>query len=95
MDLFFRHSTELAVAYLTAFLVVAFLYAFLASFTPLFYRKKPEHECSYIERMIRSGQATLGQRGTLFWHSVFGSLAVWQCYIVAAGLTAIYWFYWR
>ena len=95
MNLFVRQSTELAVVYLAVFLVVAFLYAFLASFTSLFYRRKPEPECSYIEKMIRSGKATLGQRVTLFWHSVFGSLVVWQCYIVAGVLTAIYWFYWK
>lgn len=93
MNLILRQSTELAVIFLTAFLVVAFLYAFLASFTSLLYRRKPEAECSYVEKMIRSGTATLGQRVTLFWHSVFGSLVVWQCYLIAAILTALYWLY--
>ena len=90
----FRQSTELVIIYVTAFIVVAFIYAFLAAFTSLFYRKVPEAECSYVEKLIRSGKATFGQRVTLFWHSVFGSLVVLQCYLAAAILTGIYWFVW-
>lgn len=94
MRLPFRQTTELAVIFMTAFIVVAFIYAFLAAFTSLFYRKLPEVECSYVEKLIRSGKASIGQRVTLFWHSVFGSLVVLQCYIAAAVLTGIYWFVW-
>ncbi|MBT8328179.1 MAG: hypothetical protein KJO60_01670 [Desulfofustis sp.] len=94
MRLPFRQSTELAIIFVTAFIVVAFVYAFLAAFTSFFYRKMPEAECSYVEKLIRSGKATFGQRVTLFWHSVFGSLVVSQCYIAAAFLTGIYWFVW-
>jgi hypothetical protein len=60
----------------------------------MFYRKLPEVECSYVEKLIRSGKATFGQRVTLFWHSVFGSLVVSQCYLAAAVLTGVYWFVW-
>ena len=90
----FRQSTELVIIYVTAFIAVAFIYAFLAAFTSFFYRKMPEAECSYVEKLIRSGKATFGQRVTLFWHSVFGSLVVLQCYLAAAILTGIYWFVW-
>ena len=90
----FRQSTELAIIFVTAFIVVAFVYAFLAAFTSLFYRKMPEAECSYVEKLIRSGKANFGQRVTLFWHSVFGSLVVLQCYIAAAILTSLYWLVW-
>ncbi len=90
----FRQTTELAVIFLTAFIIVAFIYAFLAAFTSIFYRKVPEAECSYVEKLIRSGKATFGQRVTLFWHSVFGSLVVLQCYLAAAALTGIYWLVW-
>ena len=94
MRLPFRQSTEIAIIFVTAFIVVAFVYAFLAAFTSFFYRKMPEAECSYVEKLIRSGDATFGQRVTLFWHSVFGSLVVFQCYLAAAVLTGIYWFVW-
>ena len=90
----FRQSTELVIIFLTAFIVVAFIYAFLSAFTSLLYRNMPEAECSYVEKLIRSGEATFGQRVTLFWHSVFGSLVVWQCYVAAAVLTAVYWLVW-
>jgi len=93
MRLPFRQSTELLVIFATAFIIVAFIYAFLAAFTSLLYRKMPEAECSYVEKMIRSGKATFGQRVTLFWHNVFGSLVVFQCYLAAAVLTGIYWFF--
>jgi len=92
MRLPFRQTTELAVIFLTAFIIVAFIYAFLAAFTAVLYKKKPEAQCSYVEKMIRSGKATFGQRVTLFWHSVFGSLVVLPCYIYAAILAAVYWF---
>lgn len=92
MRLPFRQSTELLVIFATAFIIVAFVYAFLAAFTSLLYRKIPEAECSYVEKLIRSGKATFGQRVTLFWHSVFGSLVVLQCYLTAAALTGFYWF---
>ena len=88
----FGRMTELAMIYLTAFIIVAFVYAFLAAFTSLFYKKKREAECSYVEKLIRTGKASFGQRVTLFWHSVFGSLVVLQCYIYAAVITAVYWF---
>lgn len=94
MRLPFRQSTEIAIIFVTAFIVVALVYAFLAAFTSFFYRKMPEAECSYVEKLIRSGDATFGQRVTLFWHSVFGSLVVFQCYLAAAVLTGIYWFVW-
>ena len=94
MRLPFRQSTELVIIFVTAFIVVAFIYAFLAAFTSLLYRKMTEAECSYIEKLIRSGEATFGQRVTLFWHSVFGSLVVFRCYIAAAILTGVYWFVW-
>lgn len=94
MRLPFRQSTELAIIFVTTFVVVAFVYAFLAAFTSLLYRKMPEAECSYVEKLIRSGKATFGQRVTLFWHSVFGSLVVLRCYIAAAVLTGIYWLAW-
>lgn len=90
----FRQSTEIAIIFATAFIIVAFIYAFLAAFTSLLYRKIPEAECSHVEKLIRSGKATFGQRVTLFWHSVFGSLVVSQCYLAAALLTGIYWFVW-
>ena len=45
-------------------------------------------------QMIKSGKATFGQRVTLFWHSVFGSIVVLNCYIAAAVFTAIYWIIW-
>ena len=89
-----RQTSELAVIYLTAFIIVAFIYAFIAAFTSIFYRNTPEVQCSYVEKLIRSGTATFGQRVTLFWHSVFGSLVVLPCYLVAAVLTGIYWFVW-
>ena len=94
MRLPFRQSTELLVIFVTAFIVVAFIYAFLAAFTSFFYRKLPEVEYSYVEKLIRSGKATFGQRVTLFWHSVFGSLVVLKCYLAAAAATAVYWFVW-
>ena len=94
MRLPFRQSTEIAIIFVTAFIVVAFIYAFLAAFTSFLYRKMPEAECSYVEKLIRSGKATFGQRVTLFWHSVFGSLVVLRCYIAAAFLTGIYWLVW-
>jgi len=87
-------ATEIAITYLTAFIVVAFCYACLAAFTASFYRNRREAECSYEERMIREGTATFGQRVTLFWHSVFGSIVVLNCYVAAAVLTAIYWIIW-
>lgn len=87
-------ATELAVIFLTSFVVVAFCYAYLASFTGSFYKNKPEAECSHVEKMIRSGKATFGQRVSLFWQSVFGSIVVLNCYIAAAVLTAIYWIIW-
>ena len=54
MRLPFRQSTELLVIFVTAFIVVAFIYAFLAAFTSFFYRKLPEVEYSYVEKLIRS-----------------------------------------
>lgn len=87
-------ATELAVTYLTAFIIVAFCYAYIAAFTSSLYKNKREFECSYEEKMIRSGKATIGQRVTLFWHSVFGSIVVLNCYIAAAILTGIYWIIW-
>jgi len=87
-------ATELAVTFLTAFIIVAFCYAYMAAFTATFYKNKREVECSWVEKMIRSGKATFGQRVTLFWHSVFGSIVVLNCYIAAAVLTAIYWIIW-
>ncbi len=90
----FRQASELAVIFLTAFIVTAFGYAFLAAFTAIFYRNTPEVECSYVEKLIKSGKASFGQRVTLFWHSVFASLVVSQCYIAAAVLTGIYWLVW-
>lgn len=87
-------ATELAVIYLTAFVIVAFCYAYLAAFTASLYKNKREVECSYAEQMIKSGKATFGQRVTLFWHSVFGSIVVLNCYIAAAVFTAIYWIIW-
>ena len=94
MRLPFQQSTELLVIFVTAFVVVAFIYAFLAAFTSFFYRKLPEVEYSYVEKLIRSGKATFGQRVTLFWHSVFGSLVVFKCYLAAAVVTGVYWFVW-
>jgi len=92
MTLPFRQTSELAIIFLTAFIVAAFIYAFLAAFTSIFYRNMPEVECSYVEKLIRSGKATFGQRVTMFWHSVFASLVVSQCYIAAAVVTGLYWF---
>lgn len=86
--------TELAVIFLTAFVIVAFCYAYLASFTASFYKNKREAEYSHVEKMIRSGKATFGQRVNLFWQSVFGSIVVLNCYIAAAIFTAIYWIIW-
>lgn len=94
MTLPFGQTSELAVIFLTAFFFSAFIYAFLAAFTSIFYRKMPEVQCSYVEKLIRSGKATFGQRVTLFWHSVFASLVVSQCYIAAAVITGLYWLVW-
>lgn len=93
MRLPYRFTTELAVIFLTAFIIVAFMYAFLAAFTNIFYKKRRDVELSYIEQQIKSGEATVGQRVSLFWPSVFGSLVVPQCYIAAAVLTSVYWFF--
>jgi hypothetical protein len=89
----YRHTTEIALTYLTAFILVAFVYAILSAFTSIFYKKKKENEYSWVENQIRTGKATFGQRVTLFWHSLFGSIVVLNCYIVAAALTASYWLY--
>jgi hypothetical protein len=90
----FRQTSQLAVIFLTAFIVTAFVYAFLAAFTSIFYRNMPEAECSYTEKLIKSGKASFGQRVTLFWHSVFASLVVLKCYIAAAAITGVYWLFW-
>lgn len=89
-----RQTSQIAVIFLTAFIITAFVYAFLAAFTSIFYRKMPEAECSYIEKLIKTGKASFGQRVTLFWHSVFASLVVSQCYIAAAAITVVYWLVW-
>ena len=94
MTLPFKQTSELAIIFLMAFIAAGFIYAFLAAFTSIFYRNMPEVECSYVEKLIRSGKATFGQRVTLFWHSVFASLVVSQCYIAAAVLTGLYWLVW-
>jgi ABC-type sugar transport system permease subunit len=87
-------ATELAIIFLTAFVIVAFCYAYLVSFTRWFYKNQRDAELSHVEKLIKTGRATFGQRVTLFWESVFGSIVVLNCYVAAAVLTAIYWIIW-
>ncbi len=84
------YKMEFVVIFIFCFVLVAFGYGFLASFTRLFYRNKPKAELSYVEKLIKEGGASFGQRITLFWASVFGSLVVPYCYLLAAVLTGLY-----
>jgi hypothetical protein len=84
------HTMEFVVIFLFCFVLVAFGYAFLSSFTRLFYRNRRKAELSYVENLIKEGGASFGQRITLFWASVFGSLVVPYCYLLAAVLTGLY-----
>lgn len=81
---------EFVVVFLFCFVLVSFGYAFLASFTRLFYKNKRRAELSYVENLIKEGGASFGQRITLFWASVFGSLVVPYCYLLAAVITGFY-----
>lgn len=84
------HNMEFVVIFIFSFVLVAFGYAFLVAFTRLYYKNKRSSELSYVENQIKTGKASFGQRITLFWASVFSSLVVPYCYLLAAVLTGLY-----
>lgn len=79
--------------YVLMFLSVAAAYAFIAGWTPFFYRKKSWGQLSRNELKVKQGTATLENRFDLFFRSMVSSLFVWQAHLVALLLTAVIWFF--
>lgn len=92
LNLYSLHQAELVFLFITYFLLSALIYAYLAAFTNLFYTKRREVECSYLEKRIKNNEATIGQRVSFFWNSLFGSIVTVQCYLSATVLTGFHYF---
>lgn len=77
--------------FIIAFIAAAAGYAFLASWTPLFYRKKSWGQLSQNELLVKQGNATMENRIDLFFRSFFTSLFTFQVYLAALLLAGPVW----
>ena len=77
--------------FIVAFIVAAAGYAFLASWTPLFYKKKSWGQLSKNELLVKQGNATVENRIDLFFRSFFTSLFTVQVYLAALLVAGAVW----
>lgn len=68
--------------FIYTFVGVAIGYAFLASWTSLFYRKKAWGQLTRAELKIKQGNATLENRMDLFIRTLFASFFTYQVWLL-------------
>lgn len=74
--------------YIITFLAVSAIYAFLAGWTTLFYRKKSWGQLSQNELKVKQGTATMENRLDLCAKSIVTGLLTWQLHAIALVITA-------
>ncbi|MBU1124122.1 hypothetical protein KJ652_06080 [Patescibacteria group bacterium] len=79
----------LPVVFVSAFVVVSFVYAFLSAFTTVFYRNKYPENLSRIESEILQGRAGIGKRFAYFFFGLLCSFMAPPIYIIAGLVTLI------
>lgn len=75
--------------FLYSFFAVAALYALLASFTTIFYKKKSWGQLTRNELKVKQGTATIENRMDLLIRSFFTSVFTYQVYLVALFVTIL------
>lgn len=75
--------------FIFSFITVAFIYAFLASMTTLFYRNKFASDLSNVEWQISVGKASISERVGMFFLNLFWGIITPLIYILAGILTSI------
>lgn len=78
------------IEFLYSFLISAGIYAFLASFTTLFYRKKSVFSLSVAQNEVLNGTASIGTRLKLFFINVLLSYRHFPVYILAIIINIIW-----
>ena len=81
--------------FLVWFIVVAVVYAIVASTTDVFYRNKPTFQLSFLELQILARKATIPQRLNVFFFNVFCSIFAPPVYILALLLGTVSYFVFR
>lgn len=66
-----------------SFLIIAAIYAFLASWTPIFYKKRSVGQLRGDELLVKQGTARLDNRLSLFFRTFFSSAFTYQIYLLA------------
>ena len=82
---------KLSLVFVISFGVIAFIYAFLAAFSTIFYRGKSTVDLSHLEHKILNKTATLGDRIKTFFANLFASYASPPIYITSGLITFIFW----
>ncbi|MHB8842669.1 MAG: hypothetical protein ACYC56_12955 [Candidatus Aquicultor sp.] len=74
---------------LISFLIVAFIYSFLAAFTKVFYKNRPVESLGASARNVLYNRATISEHFTLFFSNFLSSVVSPPVYILAIILTGI------
>ena len=69
--------------FLLAFAIIAVGYAFLASWTTIFYKRKSPGQLTRGELKVKQGTASFEVRTNLFVRALFSSLFTYQIYLLA------------
>jgi len=83
------NRAELSIVFMITFVIVSFVYAFLASATTVLYRNKYPGDLSLIESEILNGKASIGKRVFCFFLSLYFSPMFPPIYIIAGFVTFI------
>ena len=75
--------------FVISFIIVAFIYAFLAAFTTILYRGKTDLDLSMLEMKILDGDASFGERIKVFIMNFFSSVYAPPVYILALIISTI------